>query len=78
MTLVWYVNGDAKEGVDYDKEKLLWLWHQTSLEDEHIILRNSEGVNSRFHQPGPYHPEYESTCMEFVSWYLKTMAEIAA
>lgn len=78
MTLVWYVNGDAKEGVDYDKEKLLWLWHQTSLEDEYIILRNGEGVNSRFYQPGPYHPEYESTCMEFVSWYLKTMAEIAA
>ena len=30
MELVWYVNGDAQEGVDYDKEDLTWLWHFTS------------------------------------------------
>ena len=73
MELVWYVNGDAQEGIDYDKEKLTWLWHHTSLEDEYIIRRNSEGVNSRFFEPGPYHPEYESTLMEFVRWYLKAI-----
>ena len=67
MELVWYVNGDAQEGVDYDKEKVAWLWHHTSLEDEYIITRNSEGVNSQFFEPGPYHPEYESTLMEFIS-----------
>ena len=75
MELVWYVNGDAQEGVDYDKEDLTWLWHFTSLEDEFIIMRNSAGVNSHFFQPGPYHPEHESTCMEFISWYLKALSE---
>ena len=74
MELVWYVNGDAVEGVDYEAEKVAWLWHHTSLEDEYIILRNSEGVNSRFFEPGPYHPEYEATLMEFISWYLKALA----
>ena len=74
MELVWYVNGNAVEGVDYEAEKVAWLWHYTSLEDEYIILRNSEGVNSRFFEPGPYHPEYEATLMEFVSWYLKALA----
>lgn len=76
MKLVWYVNGDAVEGVDYDKEELTWLWHETSLEDEFIIMRNSAGVNSHFFEPGPYHPEHESTCIEFITWYLKALAEL--
>ena len=74
MEVVWYVNGDAVEGVDYEVEKVTWLWHHTSLEDEYIILRNNEGVNSRFFEPGPYHPEYEATVMEFISWYLKALS----
>ena len=53
MQLVWFVNADAEEGKDYDKEKLSWLWDHTSLEDEFIILRNSEGVNSQFLNPDP-------------------------
>jgi Rieske 2Fe-2S family protein len=76
MEVVWYVNGDAVEGVDYEAEKVAWLWHHTSLEDEYIILRNSKGVNSRFFEPGPYHPEYEATLMEFISWYLKALASV--
>jgi Rieske 2Fe-2S family protein len=76
MEVVWYVNGDAVEGVDYEAEKVAWLWHHTSLEDEYIILRNSKGVNSRFFEPGPYHPEYEATLMEFISWYLKALSSV--
>lgn len=74
MEVVWFVNGDAREGVDYDREKLTWLWHNTTLEDEFIITRNSEGVNSRFFEPGPYHPEFEATLQKFVLWYLDTLA----
>ena len=77
MELVWFVNGDAQEGVDYDRDKLTWLWHNTSLEDEFIITRNSEGVNSRFFEPGPYHPEYEETLQQFIAWYLDTLARAA-
>ena len=73
MELVWFVNGDAVEGEDYEKEKITWLWNQTSLEDEKIITQNSEGVNSHFFTPGPYHPEHEETCMKFIKWYLKAL-----
>lgn len=77
MEVVWFVNGDAEEGVDYDRDKLTWLWHYTTLEDEYIISRNSEGVNSRFFEPGPYHPEFEETLQDFVFWYLDTLARPA-
>lgn len=43
------------------------------MEDKHIIERNSEGVNSRFFEPGPYHPEHESSCLDFVDWHLAAM-----
>ena len=73
MEIVWFVRGDSQEGIDYDKDKVTWLWHKTTLEDEYIITRNSEGVNSRFFEPGPYHPEFERLCLDFVNWYLDTM-----
>jgi Rieske 2Fe-2S family protein len=75
LEVVWLVNGSAVEGRDYDRDALTWLWHQTTLEDEHIILRNSAGVNSHFFEPGPYHPQFEALCAQFVSWYLKTLLD---
>ncbi len=75
MELVWFVKGDAVEGIDYDLEKLTSLWHKTSMEDEYIITRNSEGVNSQFFEPGPYHPEFEETVMCFIDWYLNTLKQ---
>ena len=77
MELVWFVRGDAVEGQDYDLEKLTWLWHHTTLEDEYIITRNSLGVNSRFFEPGPYHAEFEETLQQFIAWYLHTMEQAA-
>jgi phenylpropionate dioxygenase-like ring-hydroxylating dioxygenase large terminal subunit len=78
MEVVWFVRGDAQEGKDYDRDKVTWLWHNTTLEDEYIITRNSEGVNSRFFEPGPYHPEYEETLQQFVDWYLDTLSSSLA
>ena len=71
--LVWFVRGDAKAGEDFDVDRVTWLWHHTTQEDEYIIMRNSEGVNSRFFEPGPYHPEFEFTLQEFIRWYLATL-----
>ena len=73
MELVWFVREDAQEGVDYDVDKVTWLWHHTTLEDEYIITRNAAGVNSRFFEPGPYHPEFEFTLQQFVHWYLHSL-----
>jgi phenylpropionate dioxygenase-like ring-hydroxylating dioxygenase large terminal subunit len=77
MEIVWYVRGDAEEGKDYDREALIWLWHNTTREDEYIIMRNSAGVNSRFFEPGPYHPEFESQSLDFVNWYLGILEQAA-
>jgi phenylpropionate dioxygenase-like ring-hydroxylating dioxygenase large terminal subunit len=60
-------------GEDFDVDRVTWLWHHTTQEDEYIIMRNSEGVNSRFFEPGPYHPEFEFTLQEFIRWYLATL-----
>ena len=73
VELVWFVRGDAIEGTDYDVDKLTWLWHHTTLEDEYIIMRNNLGVNSRFFEPGPYHSEFEATLQQFIDWYLATL-----
>tara|TARA_B110000444_G_scaffold15815_1_gene13631 strand:+ start:1993 stop:3252 length:1260 start_codon:yes stop_codon:yes gene_type:complete len=73
MELVWLVRDDAAEGTDYDLDRLTWLWHHTTLEDEYIITRNAAGVNSRFFEPGPYHPEFEFTLTQFIHWYLHTL-----
>ena len=74
MEIVWFVNGDAREGVDYDREELVWLWHVTTLEDKRIMTLNAAGVNSRFFEPGPQHPEFEDTPKRFVDWYLHALS----
>ena len=73
MELVWFVRGDAEEGRDYERDALTWLWDRTTREDQVIIARNSDGVHSRFFEPGPYHPEHERLCIEFVDWYLDAL-----
>ena len=70
--ITWLVNGDAEEGVDYDKAKLTWLWDVTTEADKRIIENNAKGVNSRFYQPGPLSLMEEFTG-QFMSWYLHTI-----
>jgi Rieske 2Fe-2S family protein len=70
----WFVDGDANEGTDYDPERVMKLWDHTTCEDEFIIMRNHEGVNTSFFEPGPYSPIFETLCMDFVEWYLKALA----
>lgn len=67
--ITWLVRGDAEEGVDYDKDKLTWLWDVTTHADKSIIERNQEGVNSRYYQPGPLSTMEDYQWM-FLSWYL--------
>lgn len=66
--ITWLVRGDAEEGVDYDREKLTWLWDVTTQADKAIIERNQAGVNSRYYQPGPL-SRMEAYTWKFISWY---------
>ena len=72
--ITWLVNGDAVEGKDYDREKLIWLWDVTTDADKKIIERNQQGVNSRYYEPGPL-SEMEDYCGRFLEWYLETIKQ---
>lgn len=72
IQVVWLVHAEAKEGRDYDKEKLTWLWHVTSLDDERIIRHNQSGVNSQYFQPGPL-GEMERSIKDFYDFYFFMM-----
>ncbi|MCJ7816050.1 MAG: hypothetical protein MUP31_08385, partial [Xanthomonadales bacterium] len=74
--ITWLVRGDAEEGEDYDKEKLIWLWDVTTHADKTIIERNAQGVNSRYYKPGPL-SEMEKFTWSFLSWYLASFKAAA-
>ncbi|MBC8751676.1 MULTISPECIES: aromatic ring-hydroxylating oxygenase subunit alpha [Paraburkholderia] len=72
--VTWLVRGDAKEGVDFDKEKVTWLWRITAAADKRIVEENQIGVNSRFYTPGPYADPIEAKTQRFIDWYLSEMS----
>jgi phenylpropionate dioxygenase-like ring-hydroxylating dioxygenase large terminal subunit len=77
MEVIWLVREDAREGVDYDLERLTWLWKVTSRADKRIIELNQQGVNSRFYVPGPYTPMEQHT-RRFVEWILTELRSPAS
>lgn len=58
-TTRWYVHADAREGVDYEIEKVCEVWRATNAEDKALCERNYKGVMSRRYLPGPLHPGAE-------------------
>jgi Rieske 2Fe-2S family protein len=66
------VRGDAREGEDYEPERLTWLWDVTTHADKEIIERNQQGVNSRYYRPGPL-SQMEDYTWKFLSWYVDTI-----
>ena len=75
MEVLWLVDSEAREGVDYDVDRLTWLWDVTSLADKKIIERNQKGVLSRFYRPGPYSRMEPGTRL-YVERYLAELARV--
>lgn len=69
VTVTWLVDGSAEEKVDYDIEKIKWMWDVTTLQDKKIVEENQIGVNSSRYVPGPYSLREHGTA-SFISWYL--------
>jgi phenylpropionate dioxygenase-like ring-hydroxylating dioxygenase large terminal subunit len=69
MEVIWLVRGNAQAGVDYDLERLTWLWKVTSVADKRIIELNQQGITSRYYEPGPYSPMEQHTA-RLVEWIL--------
>lgn len=74
VDLIWLVHPDAEEGVNFDKEKMIWLWDVTTIADKRIIEDNHAGVTSRRYQPGPY-SDHEHGTQALIDWYLKLMKQ---
>lgn len=69
VTTKWIVHKDAVEGVDYDPERMRFVWDHTNDQDRLLAERSQEGINSKAYQPGPYHPTYEFGVINFIDWY---------
>ena len=72
MEVIWLVRGGARAGLDYDLERLTWLWKVTSMADKRIIELNQQGINSRYYEPGPY-SEMEQDTRRLTEWILEEL-----
>jgi len=73
LDVTWLVDAYAKEGRDYDLDRLLPFWQLTSEQDWELCERNQRGVLSTAYRPGPYSPSRESNVIAFVDWYLDAL-----
>ena len=74
LDLSWLVDGNAKEGVDYNVDRLVEFWKITGEQDWRLCENNFRGVESSQYQPGPYAP-VELDVAKFVDWYVERMRE---
>ena len=72
VELMWLVHKDAKEGVDYNLEEMIWMWDETTIADKRIIEDNQKGVLSKKYLPGPL-SQMEKGLEKFKIWYLKQL-----
>ncbi len=70
LHITWLVRNDAKERVDYDLDRLTWMWRVTAEADKRIVEENQLGVASRSYRPGPYALPIESSTQRLAEWYL--------
>lgn len=69
IVVTWLVKGTAREGVDFERNRVTWLWQVTTEQDKAIIEANAAGIRSSRYEPGP------SSVLEydldgFREWYL--------
>ena len=70
----WLVDADAAEGVDYEPERVSWVWDVTLKQDATITENNQAGVLFSRYQPGPY-SDQEIMNSHFTRWYLDKLRE---
>jgi phenylpropionate dioxygenase-like ring-hydroxylating dioxygenase large terminal subunit len=65
----WLVRDNAREGADYNVERVTAFWKATAQQDRIICENNQAGVDSRRYRPGRY-SLVEGEVEKFVGWYL--------
>jgi Rieske 2Fe-2S family protein len=61
---IWLVHQDAREGQDFDPDKLVALWDITLGEDKTITENNQAGIMSAGYRPGRF------STQDFGAWYM--------
>ena len=69
----WLVDRHAREGDDYQLERLLPFWDLTNQQDWEICKWQQKGVDSIAYEPGPLSQRKEYNVDAFIRWYLKEM-----
>jgi len=77
LNVTWLVRADARDGIDYNVDRVTWLWRVTASADKKIVEDNQIGVMSRFYRPGPYSEPIETRSRQFTEWYLHEIAAAA-
>ena len=72
--IIWLVNAEAKEGKDYQVNRLTALWDTTMYEDKWIVENNHLGILSGRYRAGSY-ATTETGPSRLVKWY---MSEVIA
>ncbi len=69
----WLVHQNAREGEDYDLERMLPFWDTTNEQDWEICKWQQKGVDSAGYEPGPLSQRKEYNVDAFIRWYLDRM-----
>ena len=69
----WLVDAAAREGVDYELERLLPFWQLTSEQDWALCERGQRGVHSSAYRPGPLSRTREYNLDDFLTWYTRQL-----
>jgi Rieske 2Fe-2S family protein len=73
MRSYWLVHQDAREGADYQFDRLLPFWQLTNEQDWEICKWQQKGVDSFGFEPGPLSQRKEYNVDAFIRWYLQQM-----
>lgn len=68
----WLVDEGAREGSEYDLDRLTAFWRITAEEDLVLCENTQKGVSSSRYRPGPF-AEVENDVRRFTDWYLSQM-----
>ena len=72
VELIWLVDQNAKENIDYNVDDISYIWHTTTLADSRIIENNHKGLMSRSFEPGVL-SKTETGITYFYNWYFNCM-----
>jgi Rieske 2Fe-2S family protein len=72
VELIWLVDQNAKENIDYNIDDISYIWHTTTLADTRIIENNYKGLMSKSFEPGVL-SKTETGITYFYNWYFNCM-----